>query len=203
MKCLKIIAVLGILLFCISITQLTAVKAAPPPQILSVTPIDQWGHANPNIYRGQQSSLILVYNSQVNGIYQVYVTLTDANNVPVAFAATGNIQLNGSKILTLNLQVSSSAFVGVGKCIVVVTDQNYQSVVSFNEQVYIGILGDLNLDGAVSFQDLTSFVDAYIFYNHNFAIPSNYKSSDINGDGKIDFVDLTIFATAYVAYWNS
>ena len=202
MKCLKVIAILGILVFCLSLIQISTVKAAPTPQILSVTPIDQWGKVNSVVYRGQQTGVVLVLNSQVGGFYQVYVTIVDANNVPVAFSNTGAIQLNGSNALTLKLQVASSAFVGVGKYVVVVTDQKYQSVTSLSEPVYIGILGDLNLDGAVNFQDLTNFVTAYIYYNQYFAVSLNYRCSDINDDGKIDFTDLTLFATAYVSYWN-
>ena len=203
MKFPKLIVLLGVLLLCLSFLQFIAVKASETPQILSATPIDSWGNVNDILYRGMQSSLVLVLDSQVNGIYQVYVTLIDTNNVPVAFVTTGNIQLDGNTVLTLKLQVSSSAFVGVGKYSITVTDQNYQSATSLDKSIYIGILGDLNLDGAVTFQDLVSFISAYNYYNQYFSIPSNYRNYDFNGDGKIDFMDLIIFAAAWVSYWNN
>jgi hypothetical protein len=189
------------MLLCVSFLQFNGVKAIANPQILSATPIDYWGNNIDVVYRGVQTSLVLVLYSQVSGTYQVYVTLIDVNNVPVAFATTGNIQLNGNIVLTLKLQVSFSAFVGVGKYYIVVTDQNYQSASSLDKPIYIGILGDLNLDGKVNFQDLVSFISAYNYYNQYYAIPSNYRCYDFNGDGKIDFMDLIIFGAAWVSYW--
>lgn len=203
MKCLKIILVLGFILLSLSFIQLNSVKSKVTPQILSSTTLDLWGNTDDFVYRGEQSDLVLVINSPESGTYKVYVTLIDANNVPVAIATTGNIQLNGNGVVTLKLQVASSAFVGLGKYFIVVTDQNYQSVASLITPVYIGILGDLNLDGTVNFQDLVTFSTAYAYYNQYHAIPSDYKICDINGDDKIEFMDLVIFASAYASYWHN
>lgn len=203
MKYLRVIVILGIFFVSMLALQFKVVEATSPMQIVSSSSSDPWGNVGNNIYRGYPASVDLSLDSSVSGTYQVYVTLVDTNNIPVGFATTGNIQLNGKNNLMLNLNVASYAFVGLGKYVIVVVDQNSQPVSSLNKPVSIRILGDFNLDGSVNFQDLTNFVTAYTYYNQYYTIPSNYKCSDINGDGKIDFVDLTIFATAYVSYWNN
>jgi hypothetical protein len=202
MKHLKAILILGLILLGVLFVPIKLVGATSGVQILNVTSIDSWGNPTTTVYKGMQSSLLLDLTSQSSRIYQVYVTLVDTNNVPVAFGTTGSIQINGDQAVTINLMVPSYAFIGVGKYLIVITDQNHQTVTTQNEPILIEILGDFNLDGSVNFQDLTNFVNAYIFYNQNLFIPQNYKVCDMNGDGKIDFTDLTIFASAYIQFWS-
>jgi hypothetical protein len=200
MKYLRIIAVLGILLLSVSIGSLRSVQASAI-EIISVASLDPWGNFSTSVYRGNPAGVTLIFNAPVDGGYQVQVTLVDRNNVPVG-SAVKSLNLNGNTSQTLDLIVSSSAFVGVGKYSIVIFDSKFQNIASTDAPIYIGVLGDLNLDGKVTFQDLTNFVTGYVYYNEFQTVPLNFRIGDINGDGKIDFIDLTIFATAYISYWH-
>ena len=157
MKHLKDIFILGLILICVLFVPTKLVGATSEVQILSVTSIDPWGNLTPIVYRGMQSSLMLDLTSQSSGIYQIYVTLVDTNNVPVAFGATGSIQINENQAVTINLSVPSYAFTGVGKYLIVINDQNNQTVTTQNEPILIEILGDFNLDGIRKFPRLNEF----------------------------------------------
>ncbi len=176
--------ILGLMLLSVLFVPIKEVRAISGVQILTVTSIDSWGNPTDIVYRGLEHSLVLALASQDVGTYQVYVTLIDTNNVPVAFGTTGSIQLNGNKEVTTNLRVPNYAFIGVGKYSIVIADQNSQPIKTLNKPILIEILGDFNLDGTVNFQDLTIFVSAYIYYSQNHVVPSNYKACDMNGDGK-------------------
>lgn len=204
MKCFNVLFLLILVLIPITVlsTQSKWVEAAPSLQIMSITSIDQWGIVNSTVFRGFQENVILTINSNVPQNYEVYATLIDINNVPVGFAA-GNFFLNGTDTITLNMEVSDSAFVGVGNFSIVITDSTYSIISTCSKAVLIGILGDFNGDGKVDVQDLTRFSSAFIYYNQYQTIPPYYQCCDFNRDGKIDVTDLTIFATAYIAYWNA
>jgi hypothetical protein len=200
MRHLKVIAVVFFLITLCAL-QFNEVKAASTTQIVNVTSVDQWGNINGAIYRGLQTSVVLILNAPVNGTYQINLSLFDACNVPVAFTS-GSFSLNGNSTLTLNLKVAAYAYVGVGKLSIAVSSLDHSSTASLNKAVYIGVLGDLTGDHVVDFQDLAFFSTAYSFYSQNHTIPPNYKCCDITGDGKIDFMDLSAFATGYAIYWQ-
>lgn len=62
------------------------------------------------------------------------------------------------------------------------------------------LLGDLNGDGVINFNDITTFVTLYIAYyqDHTYS-----ASIDFNHDGLINFEDVTLFVTYYLQYWGS
>lgn len=57
--------------------------------------------------------------------------------------------------------------------------------------------GDFNGDGAIDFNDLIGFANAWIAYNSN--QPFDHIA-DLNNDGKADFNDLILFANAWIVY---
>ena len=176
--------------------------AAATVSIESQTSLDPWGNENTFVYRGHPSSVTLVLRSSIESYSaQVFITLMDRDNVAVAIATQG-IVLAEETVLTVNLHVALHAFVGEGRYIIVVTNQNLQPVTALSVPIYIGVLGDFDLDGKVTFSDLANFVTAFIYYYQFNDIPSNNIVFDINGDGKIDFTDLVIFAQAYVDFNN-
>lgn len=200
MKHLKSFSILVLLIISVFSLQLERVEATPTTQIVSATSIDCWGNINNVIYRGLQTSVVIVLNSQINGNFQVCASLFDTCNTPVAYTA-GNFELqSGNNTITLFLKASAFAFVGSGKLHIVVSESNYTPVASLDTPVYIDILSDFNQDKKVDFQDMTIFANAYIDYRQNYTLPSNDKCCDITGDNKINFEDLAAFATGYIIY---
>ena len=58
--------------------------------------------------------------------------------------------------------------------------------------------GDLNGHYEVDFQDITTFVSAYINY---YQTGQYYPAADFDHDRKLTFNDLQLFVAAYLAYW--
>jgi prenyltransferase beta subunit len=61
------------------------------------------------------------------------------------------------------------------------------------------ILGDFNLDGDIDYEDVVSFIDAYIAYEEEKVL---VPEADFDNDSNIDREDLMALVYAYVAYWS-
>ncbi len=65
----------------------------------------------------------------------------------------------------------------------------------------VALLGDLNGDGRVNFNDVTLFVSDYLSYfspSHTY-----FAAIDFSDSGKINFKDVTSFVNYYLIYWSS
>ena len=58
--------------------------------------------------------------------------------------------------------------------------------------------GDMTGHYGVDFQDITTFVSAFINY---YQTGQYYLAADFDHDGKLSFNDLELFVAAYLAYW--
>jgi len=195
---------LGLLLIVIlSGGQFRPVSAAETVSITNAMLLGPWENETRFIFRGHPAAVTLSFQSSHEGYpIQVHVTLTDCQNVPVT-SITQTIVVVGTSDLTVHLSVPSYSFVGVGKYIIVVTDQNSKPLATLDAPIYIGILCDFNLDGKVNFSDLLNFVDAFAYYSQFNQVPTKYYGlCDINGDAKINFTDLLLFTRAYAAYYR-
>jgi hypothetical protein len=199
MKQFRLVAIIASFLFVLSGLQ-TGLVSAAPISVCSTTLLDQWGNENTFVFRGYPSSVTLVlFSSTESYPAQIFITLMDRDNVAVAVANQA-IVFAENTVLTINLHVGSHAFVGEGRYIIVVTNQNLQPFAALSVPIYISILGDFDLDGKVAFSDMANFVNAFIYYYQFNDIPSNNKVFDINGDDKIDFTDIVIFVAAYIEF---
>ena len=62
------------------------------------------------------------------------------------------------------------------------------------------LLGDINNDGLLNFNDITSFVTLYIAYYSQHIYTA---AIDFNNDKVINFNDITLFVQYYILYWSS
>jgi hypothetical protein len=64
---------------------------------------------------------------------------------------------------------------------------------------YVLLIGDFDLAGSVTGDDLFIFAGAYI----NYWTGQSYNTlCDINGDGKVDSTDFFLFVSAYIQWWS-
>jgi len=61
------------------------------------------------------------------------------------------------------------------------------------------IRGDFNEDGDIDYEDVVSFIDAYIAYEEERVL---VPEADLDNDGNIDREDLIALVHAYIAYWS-
>jgi len=61
------------------------------------------------------------------------------------------------------------------------------------------IRGDFNEDGDIDYEDVVSFIDAYIAYQEERVL---VPEADLDNDGNIDREDLIALVHAYIAYWS-
>ena len=64
------------------------------------------------------------------------------------------------------------------------------------------IRGDSDGDGDIDYEDIVSFVDAYIAYVGQGVLDLEHREGDMDNDGDIDYGDITSFVDAYIAYWS-
>jgi hypothetical protein len=64
------------------------------------------------------------------------------------------------------------------------------------------IRGDFDGDSNIDYEDIVSFVDAYIAYVGQGVLDPEHREGDMDNDGDIDYNDITTFADAYIAYWS-
>jgi hypothetical protein len=64
------------------------------------------------------------------------------------------------------------------------------------------IRGDSDGDGDIDYEDIVSFVDAYIAYKGQEVLDPEHREGDMDNDGDIDYGDITSFVDAYIAYWS-
>ena len=64
------------------------------------------------------------------------------------------------------------------------------------------IRGDSDGDGDIDYEDIVSFVDAYIAYTGQGVLDLEHREGDMDNDGDIDYDDITSFVDAYIAYWS-
>jgi hypothetical protein len=64
------------------------------------------------------------------------------------------------------------------------------------------IRGDSDGDGDIEYEDIVSFVDAYIAYFEQGVLDSAHREGDMDNDGDIDYNDITAFIDAYIEYWS-
>ena len=64
------------------------------------------------------------------------------------------------------------------------------------------IRGDSDGDGDIEYEDIVSFVDAYIAYFEQGVLDPAHREGDMDNDGDIDYNDITAFIDAYIEYWS-
>ena len=64
------------------------------------------------------------------------------------------------------------------------------------------IRGDFDGDSNIDYEDIVSFVDAYIAYAGQGVLDSEHREGDMDNDGDIDYNDIIAFVDAYIEYWS-
>ena len=64
------------------------------------------------------------------------------------------------------------------------------------------IRGDFDGDGDIDYEDVVSFVDAYVAYAGQGVLNLEHREGDMDNDVDIDYDDITSFVDAYITYWS-
>jgi hypothetical protein len=187
------------------LTQIIDCTAQPvqPVQIVKSIPIDNYGKTNFFLNRGFKTDVMVELDVQYSGSYLIVASLYDANNVPVS-TSTKNVDLsNGKNKVTLNLNITNYAFIGLANLHVAILYSDHTSITSQDVTVAIQILGDFDKNSEVSASDIAFFILGYCKYWDNQVIAPEYQKCDITEDNAINTNDITAFVIAYQAYWNT
>jgi hypothetical protein len=176
----------------------------PTIQVKSIVLYDNWGTQNSFLNRGYKTNLFISLSSIENGSLIIITSLVDVCNTPSGYSKKTFDIVPGENNLSITLDVTPYAFVGLANLhIVILNTNNQMPISSVNVNAYIKILGDFDNNNSVNSQDIAILSKAYSVYWENNAIPNKYQSCDITGDKKLTSNDLAAFSNAYINFWST